>query len=415
MAEKPRSIVVIGAGVIGLAVAVALRRDGHPVAVIDRMPPGEACSFGNSGGMPRGHAFPMATPGIVWRVPGYLADPKGPLTIRRRHLAGLAPFLLRFIRESAPARFAATLDCLTALMQQSHKDWTALIAEVGLGALIREDGALTLYRSDASRAAAWPLWQMLIERGAAIERIDRDALRALEPAAPAGYDCAVFEPDYRRTIDPYRICVGLADYLRFLGGTIRLETVSEAAPDGGGGLILRTNRAEECADLLVVAAGAWSGRFAAAFGDAIPLESARGYHATLLGFERMPNRPLFISDMKLSLNPMASGLRIGGNIEFAGLDATPDFSRVTSQLELARRLYPDIGIEPHTKWAGDRPMLPDSLPVVGRSPRHPNVIYAFGHGQYGLALAAVTGRLVAELIDRRPSTLDLKPLRVDRF
>jgi D-amino-acid dehydrogenase len=415
MTQTPRNIVVIGAGVVGLAAAIALRRDGHPVTVIDRLPPGEACSFGNSGGMPRGHAFPMATPGIVWRVPGYLADPTGPLAIRWRYLAGLAPFLLRFLRESAPARFAATLDRLTALMQQSHADWTALIAEAGLAALIREDGALTLYRGDAARAAAWPLWQMLIERGARVERIDRDALRALEPAAPAGYDCAVFEPDYRRTVDPYRICLGLADYLQRLGGTLRRETVSEVAPDGDGGLVLRTNRAEEHTDLLVVAAGAWSGRFAAALGDDVPLESARGYHATLLGFERMPNRPLFISDMKLSLNPMASGLRIGGNIEFAGLDAAPDFTRPARQLEIVRRLYPGIPVERHTKWAGDRPMLPDSLPVVGRSPRHPNVVYAFGHGQYGLALAAATGRLVAELIGQRPTALDLEPLRVDRF
>jgi D-amino-acid dehydrogenase len=96
-------------------------------------------------------------------------------------------------------------------------------------------------------------------------------------------------------------------------------------------------------------------------------------------------------------------------------NATPDFSRAARQLAIVRRLYPNVLIKAHTKWVGDRPMLPDSLPVVGRSPRHPNVVYAFGHGQYGLALAAVTGRLVAELIGRRPTTLNLEPLRVDRF
>ncbi len=414
MFGKPRNILVIGAGVVGLAVALALRRDGHAVAVIDRLPPGEACSFGNSGGMPRGHAFPMATPGIVWKIPGYLADPRGPLAIRWRYLAALTPFLLRFLRESGPARFATTLDHLTSLMRQSYTDWTALIAEAGLGSLIREDGAITLYRSEAARATAWPLWQMLVERDARVERVDGDALRALEPTAPKGYNYGVFETDYRRTVDPYRLCLGLAEHLQRLGGTLRRETVSEVAP-GGGGLVLRTNHAEERADLLVVAAGAWSGRFAAALGDRVPLESARGYHATLLDFARMPNRPLFISDMKLSLNPMASGLRIGGSIEFAGLDAAPDFLRPTRQVEIVRRLYPGVAIERHTKWAGDRPMLPDSLPVVGRSPRHANVVYAFGHGQYGVALAAATGRLVAELVGERPTALDLKPLRVDRF
>jgi D-amino-acid dehydrogenase len=385
------------------------------VAVVDRLPPGEACSFGNSGGMPRGHAFPLATPGIGWKVPGYLADPRGPLAIRWRALASLTPFLLRLLRASAPARFVATLDCLTQLMRQSHADWTQLIAEAGLDDLIREDGALTLYRSERARAEAWPLWQMLMERGAAIERLDGDALRELEPAAPVGYDCAVFEPDYRRTVDPHRLCLGLADYLLRLGGTLRRETVSELAPGAEGALVLRTNHAEERVDLVVIAAGAWSGRFAAALGDRVPLESARGYHATLLDFAPMPKHPLFISDKKLSLNPMTSGLRTGGNIEFAGLETAPDFSRPARQIEIVRGLYPEVAIERHTKWAGDRPMLPDSLPVIGRATHHENVVYAFGHGQYGLALAAATGRLVAELVCGRPTTLDLAPLRIDRF
>jgi D-amino-acid dehydrogenase len=99
----------------------------------------------------------------------------------------------------------------------------------------------------------------------------------------------------------------------------------------------------------------------------------------------------------------------------SGLEAAPDFSRPARQLEIVRGLYPGVPLERHTKWAGDRPMLPDSLPVIGRSPRHANVVYAFGHGQYGLALAAATGRLVAELVGERPTTLDLQPLRVDRF
>ena len=415
MAAKLCNIVVIGAGVVELATAIALRRDGHDVEVIDRLPPGEGCSFGNSGGMPRGHAFPMSTPGIIRKVPGYLMDPRGPLVIRWRSLPHLAPFLLRFLRASAPARFAATLDCLTALMRESYASWTALIADARLGDLIREDGALTLYRDAAARANAWPLWQMLIERGARAERLDQTALRELEPGAPPGYDSAVFEPDYRRTIDPYRLCLGLADHLQRLGGILRRETVSEVVPAGDGTLMLRTNHADERANLVVFAAGAWSGRFAAALGDRVPLEAARGYHATLLGFAPMPKRPLFISDKKLSLNPMASGLRIGGNIEFAGLEAPPDFTRPARQLEIVQGLYPGVDIERHTKWAGDRPMLPDSLPVVARSPRHRNIFYAFGHGQYGLALAAATGRLVAELVGGHPTALDLEPLRVDRF
>ena len=151
-------------------------------------------------------------------------------------------------------------------------------------------------------------------------------------------------------------------------------------------------------DLLVVAAGAWSGPFAARLGHKVPLEAARGYHVTFLDpGVTMPSHVLFVSDMRLSLTPMERGLRVGGNVEFAGLGAPPDFRRPARQIENVRRLFPHMRPEPHTKWSGDRPMMPDSLPVIGRSPIHRNVLYAFGHGQYGLALAAATGRLVAEL------------------
>jgi glycine/D-amino acid oxidase-like deaminating enzyme len=411
----PRRTAVIGAGIVGLASAAALRRDGHDVTVIDRLPPGEACSFGNSGGMPRSHAFPMATPGILWKVPGYLADPLGPLALRWRHLPRLAPWLWHFVRAGAPERFARNLDLLMALMRESYEAWDALLSETGLRHLVRDDGALTIYRTAAARDEAWPLWQMLIDRGARIERIDAGQLRQLEPMVPDGYACAISEPDYRRTIDPYRLSLGLADHFLRMGGTIRRETVSEIGVGAGNTAALRTNFRTDTFDLLVLATGAWSNPFTVSLGHRVPLEAARGYHVTLLDPGFMPRHAIFVSDMRLSLTPMEMGLRVGGNIEFAGLDSPPDFRRPARQLENVRRLYPNVRTENHTKWAGERPMMPDSLPVIGRSPGHRNVIYAFGHGQYGLALAAITGRLVADLAAERQPRLDLAPFRCDRF
>jgi D-amino-acid dehydrogenase len=411
-----RKVTVIGAGIVGLAAAVSLRRDGHEVTVIDRLPPGEACSFGNSGAMPRHHAVPMSTPGILRKVPGYLLDPLGPLAFRWRHLPALAPWLAAFLRASTPGRFAQILSTLTALMQQSHADWSVLLKDAGMTDRVRDNGALSIYRSEAAREASWPLWQMLIERGARLERLDQDALRAIEPGLPSGYRCAVLEHDYRHATDSHRIPAGLADHFLRLGGTIRRETVSEIEIGPDGPRSLRTNHGEHPLDLLVVAAGAWSGPFAARLGHVVPLEAARGYHVTFLdpGITT-PSHVLFVTNMRLSLTPMERGLRVGGNVEFAGLGTPPDFRRPARQIENVRRLFPHIRAEPHTKWSGDRPMMPDSLPVIGRSPRHRNVIYAFGHGQYGLALAAVTGRLVADVAAGRPTAVDLSPFRIDRF
>jgi D-amino-acid dehydrogenase len=206
---------------------VALRRDGHDVTVIDRLPPGEACSFGNSGAMPRNHAVPMSTPGILRKVPGYLLDPLGPLAFRWRHLPALAPWLVTFLRSSRPERFNHILTTLTRLMQQSHADWSVLLRDAGMTDRVRENGALSIYRSAEAREAAWPLWQMLIERGAKLDRLDEDALRAIEPGLPDGYCCAVLEHDYRHATDSHRIPMGLAEHFLRLGGVIRRETVSE--------------------------------------------------------------------------------------------------------------------------------------------------------------------------------------------
>src|SRR6185312_6848469 len=154
-------------------------------------------------------------------------------------------------------------------------------------------------------------------------------------------------------------------------------------------------------DKLVLAAGAWSKRFAERLGYRVPLESARGYHVTFLDVPRLPLHALFISDMGLSLTPMRMGLRVGGNVEFSGIGSAPDFRRPARQIGKVRRLYPELAVEPHTTWAGDRPMLPDSLPVIARSPSNRHIVFAFGHGQYGLALAAGTARLVATLVEER--------------
>lgn len=411
-----RKVTVIGAGIVGLAAAVSLRRDGHEVTIIDRLPPGEACSFGNSGAMPRNHAVPMSTPGILRKVPGYLLDPLGPLAFRWRHLPTLAPWLVAFLRASAPDRFPHILTTLTKLMQQSHADWSVLLKDAGMMDRVRDNGALSIYRSVEAREAAWPLWRMLIERGAQLERLDEDALRAIEPGLPAGYRCAVLEHDYRHATDSHRIPTGLAEHFLRMGGVIRRETVSEIEVGPTGPRALRTNHGEHPLDLLVLAAGAWSGSFAQHLGHTVPLEAARGYHVTFLDpGVTMPNHVLFVTDMRLSLTPMERGLRVGGNVEFAGLGAPPDFRRPARQIENVRRLFPHMRPEPHTKWSGDRPMMPDSLPVIGRSPIHRNVLYALGHGQYGLALAAATGRLIAELAAERPPTLDLSPFRIDRF
>jgi D-amino-acid dehydrogenase len=125
--------------------------------------------------------------------------------------------------------------------------------------------------------------------------------------------------------------------------------------------------------------------------------------------------PVISGDFHCALTPMENGLCVGGTVEFAGLHAAPNYARVDKLLSIAHRTLPGLNDEGHTRWMGCRPSLPDSLPVLGRSPRYRDVYFAFGHGSVGLTDGALTGKLIAELVAERPPTVDVTPYRPDRF
>ena len=189
----------------------------------------------------------------------------------------------------------------------------------------------------------------------------------------------------------------------------------EMGPNGPTRLV--TDRGMHDLDQVVIAAGAWSGRLTAKLGQPVPLDTERGYHVNLPwdGANPVLGRPTVVGGPQFVLCPMADGLRVTGGVEFAGIEAAPDFRRIRRMVGLARKVLPGLpeGIE--REWMGYRPSLPDSKPVIGRSTRHGNVWFAFGHGHLGLTLSAITGRMIADAIAGRPEAIPLAPFRANRF
>ncbi len=402
---------VIGAGVVGVNVALQLLQEGHDVTLFDRLGPGEACSFGNSGAMPKHHALPMSTPGILYNVPGYLLNPFGPLALKWTYLPKLAPWLVKFIRSGTPGTFDRNLRTLIGLAELSHGYWTELLAKTGANAYVRENSALTIYRTVAARDKATWLWQRLRELGENIRFVEGVEMREIEPTVPDGYEFGVLGADYRHALDPHALVVRLAESFTSHGGNIRRANVADILDNYNQSVTVRTDREQEVFSNVVIAAGAWSNELLRRFGQSVPLESGRGYQMTFPDFRAVPNHVLIISDMRMALTPMSAGLRLGGGIEFSGLHSAPNFIRAEVQRANLNRLYPKDKLDNYTLWSGDRPMTPDSLPVIDRLPGHPNIICAFGHGQYGLTLASITARLVADLVARRQPSVDISPLR----
>jgi D-amino-acid dehydrogenase len=237
----------------------------------------------------------------------------------------------------------------------------------------------------------------------------------LVPELSAEYNHGVLLPDHGFVANPHRLVCRLAEQFARDGGCLERRRVSGIMTRDGRASGVITTDGELSADYIVIAAGAWSATLISSLGIRVPLESQRGYHAAVRAPGITPALPVVSAEAKVYATPMEDGLRFAGTVEFAGLDATPDFRRADALIELARDMFPTLEPGQVTRWMGHRPTLPDSLPVVGAAPGHPGLLLAFGHGHHGLTGASTTGAIIASLVAGRQPPIDLMPYRPGRF
>lgn len=412
---RPRRVAVIGAGIVGTVAACYLLRDGHAVTLIDRVGPGEMTSFGNTGGISPASVVPIAMPGMLKDVPRWLADPLGPLHVRWRHLPACLPWLIKFLRAGRPERVREIAAALTALNRPTFDAYEPLLKDAGLQSLFHRTGQLFVYRSRESLEHDSFAIELKRSTGLRVDILNADEIRQLEPSLSPDFTHAHFIPDHGHCKNPGGLVQGLAKHFVQSGGILLREEVREIELGAEGARGLRTDAGAHAADAVVIASGIWSERFARQLGHKVPLESHRGYHVTLPDPQHAPRIMVLSAEDKIAITPMDMGLRIGGTVELAGLEAPPDYARARSLLRLAQRAIPGLNGEGYTQWMGHRPCLPDSLPVIGPAPRCRNVCFAFGHGHQGLLGASKTGEVIAELLGNRAPSIDLAPFRVDRF
>lgn len=410
-----QNITIIGAGIVGVATAAYLQRDGHKVTVVDMRPPGEYCSYGNAGILSPGSCVPLATPGIHWKVPGYLADPMGPLTISWGYLPKAAPWLLRFLAASNPRRVEQIADGLRPLLRQTFDAYEPLVRHAGVSDLVRQTGYVVTYEKRENYLGDATAWRLRRDRGVAIEELDDAGVKQLVPELTGHYEVGLYLPEQGYVANPERLTKSLAAQFERDGGLILRREVRdiEVGPEGPRALL--TDAGTMPVETLVICAGSHSNEFTSKLGDRVPLEAERGYHVMYSDPRVSLPMPIFMPEYKFFITPMETGLRIAGQTEFAGIHAEPDYRRADILAKHMERVFPGISTADTTKWMGRRPSMPDSLPVIGRSSRFANAWYAFGHGHVGLCSGAPTGRLLAELIGNRPPNIDPKPYSPARF
>jgi D-amino-acid dehydrogenase len=349
------------------------------------------------------------------KLPALLFDSQSPLSIKWRHVPRLAPWLFRFFRASSPRRVEQISIAMMALLNRSGAAYDRILSDADAADLMRRRGLLFVYPDAAAFDAAHWEFDLYRRRGARVERIGRDRLRQMEPALNPGYVDAYYLPDTFYTVDPRLLTVRIVERLVESGGRLVRAEVREIEIGAEGPRALVTSAGPMDFENLVVAAGIHSRRFAVRLGDRVMLESARGYHVMIADPGVALNGPVIDGGMHFGATPMRGGLRLAGTLEFASAGAPPDYRRADMLAPMAKRMLPALRGEVESRWMGHRPATPDSLPVLGRAGRFANVTYAFGHGQLGLTMAAVTGEIVADLAASRAPGLDLAPYSVDRF
>ncbi len=412
----PRDIAVIGAGIVGMSCALFLQRDGHRVTVIDPVDPGSDAqtSFGNAGAISMSSVMPTALPGIWRKLPGMLADQTGPLAIRWRYLPALAPFLLSFLRHTSRGRVRENGRAIAALIRGVFDAYDTLVAETGTQDLIIRRGSLKVYKTGQSFAAAAFERELLKENGFEFVILNSDELRQLEPALAPIFEHAMYMPQSGGATNPGQLVRRFADTFTAKDGVIRRAPATGFKFADGAVCAVTTRTGDVATDAAVLAAGSWSRGLARQLGAPVQLEAERGYHVMLAKPPVALQRFTMFADAQFALGVHDDGLRVTTGVEYASVDAPPDYRRIRALLPQVAESVRDLDISEQSIWMGRRPTLPNSVPMIARSPRHANAYFAFGHSHLGLTMGPVTGRIVADLVAGRDPGIDMTPYRINR-
>ena len=411
---KQADIVVVGAGIIGVACALQLARQGRQVVVLDPQAPGMGASYGNAGHLATEQVFPIADLSILKRLPAMLLDPMGPLRLDWTYLPRALPWFIRLLLNLRPVRYQRTVAGLRALNEGSLGAWQRLLQSMGQTQLLREDGSLLVYERAESRAALDAVQQRMRQQGVAVDFWSGDAVRKAAPQLSDAIQGGLFFPATGHFLDPYTVVGELVNAAKAEGVQFLQQRVLDGRLEGSG-VSLMTDQGVLTAQQVLIACGAHSAKLTAALtGKQVPLDTERGYHLMLPHEQQRLPFAVTSLERKFIMTPMTGGLRLAGTVEFAGLDRPANMQRAWQLHRLSKGLFRhELSDSEATPWMGFRPSLPDSLPIIDRVCEG-KVLLAFGHQHLGLTQAAVTAEWVGQLAagERVP---ELQPYRLDRF
>jgi D-amino-acid dehydrogenase len=414
MTATDTDIAVVGAGIVGVACALQLARQGRRVLLIDRQAPGHGASYGNAGHLATEQVFPIADLSILKRLPAMLLDPMGPLRLDWKYLPRALPWFTRLLLNLRPAPFQRSVAGIRALNENSLGAWQRLLASIDRSPLLKEDGSLLVFERHESRQALAALRARMQAQDVPVDQWSAEAVSEAAPQLSPSILGGLFFPRTGHFLDPYHVVCELFSAAR-AGGVRFLRAEVSGGRVHGQGVSLASDQGPLEASQVLISAGAHSAKLTATLtGRRVPLDTERGYHLMLPAEQQRLPFAVTSLERKFIMTPMADGLRLAGTVEFAGLEAPPSMQRAWQLHRLSKGLFRrELDAEGATPWMGFRPSLPDSLPVIDRV-ADGKVLLAFGHQHLGLTQAAVTAEWMGRLVNGEDCP-QISAYRLSRF
>jgi glycine/D-amino acid oxidase-like deaminating enzyme len=406
---------VVGAGALGLSAAIELQRRGLKVVVVEEGQPGAGASYGNSGMLVADTAIPTSQPGILWKVPGWLADPLGPLTVKARYLPKALPWLWQYVRAGTRKQVFHVSAALRALHRSTFEGWRENVGPSAMDRLTRRDGQVYLWEGLTEPPPRTLEDEVRSFLGVEAEMLGADQIRQFYPGIATHISHGLLIRGNGHSVDPGELVRAVGAQFVERGGELIRERVVRLFRGESGRWKIMTNLNNYHAEIVVVAAGAWSARLLVPLGIHIPFESERGYHVMLRNPSVRLGMPILNKTGYFGVCSMSEGLRVSGTVEIAGLEAPPTLARAENLITLANRMFPQLTYDDTAYWMGHRPSTPDGLPVIGPIEGHQGLYACFGHGHAGLTGAPMSGKLLAQLVTGEKTTIDPAPYAAARF
>jgi D-amino-acid dehydrogenase len=416
---KPRldcDVAIIGGGIIGYSIALSLQKSGKTVFIIDRNDKNSNASRKNAGAFAFADLIPLATPEVLLSAPKWLLDPTGPLYVHPGYIFSVFPWMMRFWQASWHHRFTQSLIAQASLMALSRDALERQVNELNAEFLLHRRGQLRLYQHTEHFHKSSKFWSACREYNVPFELLDSpEKIAEVQSGLDDRFVHAGYTPNWINVSDPNSWMQHIEKSFVARGGIQIKSNVDDISPKQTN-VVIKMDGRELNALFCVVAAGAWSKKLASGIGDRIPLDTERGYNITLQVANFELNTHLTFAEHGFVISNVNSGIRVGGAVEFAGLNKAPNFHRADALLKKAENFMPILRTATiENKWMGFRPSLPDSLPVIDHSSISRRVLYAFGHGHLGLTQAAGTAEIVTDLIIGQSPKINVSAFSAKRF